>query len=110
MVQYINGNICLKIVYYGMATSGKTMILETLYKLTKDTKREIVPVGDLKKIDRASGATLYFDTGIFKSAKQKKVAKSQVHLGASAPWRDKEGTSPAKAPRRKEEGTGRNRQ
>ena len=73
MVQYINGNICLKIVYYGMATSGKTTILETLYKLTKDTKREIVPVGDLKKIDRASGATLYFDTGIFKSAKQKKV-------------------------------------
>lgn len=73
MVQYINGKIYLKIVYYGMAGSGKTTILETLYKLTKESKREIVPVSDLKKIERASGATLYFDTGIFKSTKQKKV-------------------------------------
>jgi len=73
MVQYKNGNIYLKIVYYGMAKSGKTTILETLYKLTKDGKREIIPVSDLQKIDRASGATLYSDRGIFQSTKKRKV-------------------------------------
>ena len=73
MVQYKNGNIYLKIVYYGMAGSGKTTILETLYELTKEGNREIVPVGNLQKIDRASGATLYFDRGIFQSTKQKKI-------------------------------------
>ncbi len=73
MVQYKDGNIYLKIVYYGMAGSGKTTILETLYKLTKDGKRDIIPVSDLQKIDRTSGATLYFDRGIFQSTKKRKV-------------------------------------
>ena len=73
MVQYKNGNIYLKIVYYGMGGSGKTTILETLYQLTKDGKREIIPVSDLQKIDRTSGATLYFDRGIFQSTKKKKI-------------------------------------
>ncbi len=73
MVQIIDGNIFLKIVYYGMAGCGKTTILETLYKLTKDGNREIIPVSDLQKIDRTSGATLYFDRGIFQSTKTKKV-------------------------------------
>jgi GTPase SAR1 family protein len=73
MVQYKDGNIYLKIVYYGMAGSGKTTILETLYKLTKDGKKEIIPVSDLQKIDRTSGATLYFDRGIFQSTKKRKV-------------------------------------
>jgi len=73
MVQYKDGNIYLKIVYYGMAGSGKTTILETLYKLTKDGKREIIPVSELQKIDRTSGATLYFDRGIFQSTKKRKV-------------------------------------
>ncbi len=73
MVQYKDGNIFLKIVYYGMAGSGKTTILETLYKLTKDGKREIIPVSELQKIDRTSGATLYFDRGIFQSTKKRMV-------------------------------------
>ncbi len=73
MVQHNNGNTYLKIVYYGMAGSGKTTILETLYKLTKDGNREIIPVSDLQKIDRTSGATLYFDRGIFQSTKKRKV-------------------------------------
>ena len=73
MVQYKDGNIYLKIVYYGMAGSGKTTILETLYSLTKEGNREIVPVSDLQKIDRTSGATLYFDRGIFQSTKKRKV-------------------------------------
>ena len=73
MVQYKDGNIFLKIVYYGMAGSGKTTILETLYKLSKDGKKEIIPVRDLQKIARTSGATLYFDRGLFQSTKKKKV-------------------------------------
>ena len=73
MVQYKDGNIFFKIVYYGMSRSGKTTILETLYKLTKDGNREIIPVSDLQKIDRTSGATLYFDRGIFQSTKKRKV-------------------------------------
>ncbi|MFW9820726.1 MAG: ADP-ribosylation factor-like protein, partial [Candidatus Thorarchaeota archaeon] len=73
MVQYKEDGIFFKILYYGMAGSGKTTILETLYKLTKDGKKEIIPVSDLQKVDRASGATLYFDRGIFQSAKKRKV-------------------------------------
>ncbi|KKM78511.1 hypothetical protein LCGC14_1359210 [marine sediment metagenome] len=73
MVQYKDGNIYLKIVYYGMAGSGKTTILETFHKLTKDGKKEIIPVSDIQKIDRTSGATLYFDRGIFQTTKNKKV-------------------------------------
>ncbi len=73
MVQYKDGNIYLKIVYYGMAGSGKTTILETLYKLSKDGKKEIIPIRDLQKIARTSGATLYFDRGLFQSTKKKKV-------------------------------------
>lgn len=73
MVQIKDGNIYLKIVYYGMGGCGKTTILETLYQLTKDGKREIVPVSDLQKIDRTSGATLYFDRGIFQSTKKQKI-------------------------------------
>ncbi|MFX1326149.1 MAG: ADP-ribosylation factor-like protein [Promethearchaeota archaeon] len=73
MVQYKDGNIYLKIVYYGMAGSGKTTILETLYDLTKEGKREIIPVSDIQKIDRESGATLYFDRGIFQSSKKRKI-------------------------------------
>ena len=73
MVQYKDGNIFLKIVYYGMAGSGKTTILETLYKLTKDGKKEIIPVSELQKIDRESGHTLYFDRGIFQPTKKRKV-------------------------------------
>ncbi|MHA2394460.1 MAG: ADP-ribosylation factor-like protein [Promethearchaeota archaeon] len=73
MVQYKDGNIYMKIVYYGMAQSGKTTILETLYNLTKEGKREIIPVSDIQKIDRESGATLYFDRGIFQSSKKRKI-------------------------------------
>ncbi|MFX1278932.1 MAG: ADP-ribosylation factor-like protein [Promethearchaeota archaeon] len=73
MVQIKDGNIYLKIVYYGMGGCGKTTILETLYQLTKDGKKEIVPVSDLQKIDRTSGATLYFDRGIFQSTKKQKI-------------------------------------
>ncbi|MFX0032735.1 MAG: ADP-ribosylation factor-like protein [Candidatus Hodarchaeota archaeon] len=73
MVLYKNGKVCLKVVYWGMAGSGKTTILQTLYKLTKETKKDIIPIGNLQIIARESGATLYFDRGLFQSTKQKKV-------------------------------------
>ena len=43
------------------------------YKITKESKKDIEPVEDLKKIEKASGATLYFDRGLFQSTKQKKI-------------------------------------
>lgn len=73
MVFYKDGSVYIKIVYWGMAGSGKTTILETLYKITKEKNKDIVPVEDLRKIEKASGATLYFDSGLFQSTKQKKI-------------------------------------
>jgi len=73
MVLYKNGKVCLKIVYWGMAGSGKTTILKTLYRLTKESKTDIIPIGNLQIIEKESGATLYFDRGIFQSTKQKQV-------------------------------------
>ena len=73
MVLYKDGKVYLKIVYWGMGGSGKTTILKTLYRITKESKRDIVPIGELQIIEKASGATLYFDRGLFQSTKQKKV-------------------------------------
>ncbi|MFX1345738.1 MAG: ADP-ribosylation factor-like protein [Promethearchaeota archaeon] len=73
MVQYKDGNIFFKIVYYGMAGSGKTTILETLYNITKKGKKELIPVVELQKIDKTSGATLYFDRGIFQSTTKRQI-------------------------------------
>jgi GTPase SAR1 family protein len=65
--------VYIKILYWGMAGSGKTTILDTLYRLTKEEQKDITPTGNLTKISKASGATLYFDRGIFQSTKQTKV-------------------------------------
>ncbi|MFX1260320.1 MAG: ADP-ribosylation factor-like protein [Promethearchaeota archaeon] len=66
-------NVYIKILYWGMGGSGKTTIVDTLYRLTKEQKRDIEPTGNLTKISMASGSTLYFDRGIFQSTKQRKV-------------------------------------
>jgi len=65
--------VFIKILYWGMAGSGKTTILDTFYRLTKEEHKDVTPTGDLTKISMASGATLYFDRGIFQSTKQAKV-------------------------------------
>jgi len=65
--------IYIKILYWGMAGSGKTTIVDTLYRLTKEQKKDIEPTGNLTKIAMASGSTLYFDRGIFQSTKERKV-------------------------------------
>jgi len=65
--------VYIKILYWGMGGSGKTTCVDTLYRLTKEQKKEIAPTGNLTKISMASGSTLYFDRGIFQSTKSEKV-------------------------------------
>jgi len=54
-------NIYIKILYWGMGGSGKTTIVDTLYRLTKEQKKDITPTGNLT------------NRGIFQSTKQNKV-------------------------------------
>ncbi|MFX0073142.1 MAG: ADP-ribosylation factor-like protein [Candidatus Hermodarchaeota archaeon] len=73
MVRIEDKKIAIKLLYWGMYRSGKTTIVDTLYRKTKEQNKDVFPVGTLTKIQRASGATLYFDRGIFQSKKQKQV-------------------------------------
>jgi GTPase SAR1 family protein len=66
-------NIYIKILYWGCATSGKTTAVDTLYNICREQDKDVVPTGNLVKIDMSSGATLYFDRGIFQSKKQKNI-------------------------------------
>ena len=68
-----DGKTFLKIVYWGMGGSGKTTILQTLYDLTKENNKDIIPVTDIEMIAKDNGATLYFDRGLFHSKKEKEV-------------------------------------
>ncbi len=69
-----NGDVYVKMLYWGPAGSGKTTAVDTLYRLTKEKYSDIVePYGNLTKIAMASGSTLYFDRGIFQSKKQSKI-------------------------------------
>lgn len=73
MVRVTSDYLYIKIVYWGTGGCGKTTILETLYQLTRENQLDIIPTSSLTKISRASGATLYFDRGLFQSVKQKKI-------------------------------------
>jgi len=75
-----NNKAYIKILYWGMAASGKTTIVDTLYRLTKESEKDIVPIGDLTKISMASGATLYFDRGTFQSTNQKSKKNVTFHV------------------------------
>ena len=75
-----NNKAYIKILYWGMAESGKTTIVDTLYRLTKESEKDIVPIGDLTKISMASGATLYFDRGTFQSTNQKSKRNVTFHV------------------------------
>lgn len=72
--------VYIKILYWGMAGSGKTTMLDTLYRLTKENQKDIELFGDLTKIAMASGSTLYFDRGIFQSTKQNSRGKVFYHV------------------------------
>ena len=54
-----------KIVIYGTVMSGKTTFLETLFEICKKGDKELKPSEDLKKIEMATGRTIYFDRGVF---------------------------------------------
>ena len=74
MVKISSDNkVLIKILYWGRAGSGKTTVLKTLYRLTKEEKKDITPISEITKIDRTSGATLYFDRCIFQSTEQDQV-------------------------------------
>lgn len=60
----VNGEY-IKIVIYGTVSSGKTTFIETLYQLCNKGDKELKPSEDLKKIDMATGRTIYFDRGVF---------------------------------------------
>lgn len=55
----------IKIVIYGTVASGKTTFLETLYQICNKGDKKLKPSKDLKKIDMATGRTIYFDKGVF---------------------------------------------
>jgi len=56
-----------------MAGSGKTTALKTLYWLTKEQKKDVVPVSELIKYENNRGATLYYDRCTFQSRKQESI-------------------------------------
>ena len=69
-----NGNLFIKLLYWGCASSGKTTAVDTLFRLTQEKyEDQFQPTGDLKKIAMKSGATLYYDRGIFQSKIQEKI-------------------------------------
>ncbi|MHA1991274.1 MAG: ADP-ribosylation factor-like protein [Candidatus Hodarchaeales archaeon] len=81
MVRYTaDHKVYIKILYWGMAGSGKTTTVDTLYRYTKENEKDIAPSGNLTKISMASGSTLYFDRGIFQSTKQKTRGKVFYHV------------------------------
>jgi GTPase SAR1 family protein len=56
-----------------MGGSGKTTIVDTLQRLTREGSNDITPRGTLTKISMNDGATLCFDRGIFQSTKLNKI-------------------------------------
>jgi len=71
MVQYkADHSIYIKILYWGMYSSGKTTSVDTLHRLTKENQKSIKPTSNLTKISTSSGTTLYFDRGVFKTTKK----------------------------------------
>ncbi len=73
MVQIKDNKTYIKILYWGIGGSGKTTIVDTLHKLAKESSKEIEPIGELKKIEKASGSTLYFDRCVFQSKNRKEL-------------------------------------
>lgn len=70
----MSGELFWKIVFYGSAGTGKTTIIDTLHRMTAENPNfNLEPTGQITKIAKASGATLYFDRGIFQSRIQSNV-------------------------------------
>jgi len=73
MVRVSDNKVFIKILYWGSAASGKTTAVDTLYHITEREKMDFIPTGNLVKIAMASGSTLYFDRGVFQSAKKASI-------------------------------------
>ncbi|UYP48366.1 hypothetical protein NEF87_004651 [Candidatus Lokiarchaeum ossiferum] len=70
----MSGELFWKIVFYGSAGTGKTTIIDTLHRKTlENPDYNLEPTGQVTKIAKASGATLYFDRGIFQSRIQTNI-------------------------------------
>ena len=65
--------IYVKMVYWGPAAGGKTTCLDTFTRIVSEEEKEVVPQGDLTKINMSSGSTLYFDRGIFRHTKESRI-------------------------------------
>jgi GTPase SAR1 family protein len=70
-----SGEVFIKLLYWGCVGSGKTTVVDTLYRLTKEGKNreDLTPSGNPVKIAIKSGSTSYFDRGIFQSKEQAKI-------------------------------------
>lgn len=66
-------NVYIKILYWGPASGGKTTAVDTLFNICLEQDKDVIPTGNLVKIDMSSGATLYFDRGIFQSRKETNI-------------------------------------
>jgi len=74
MVRFTSDHkVYIKLLYWGMAGSGKTTALKTLYWLTMEKKMDIVPVSELVNYDNNRGTTLYYDRCTFQSRKQESI-------------------------------------
>ena len=74
MVRFTSDHkVYIKIVYWGIAGSGKTTALKTLYWLTMAKNMDIVPVSELVNYDNNRGSTLYYDKCTFQSKKQENI-------------------------------------
>jgi len=59
------------ILYWGIRGSGKSTIVDTLYKITKEEKKEISPEENNIKVDINDGLGFFFDRGVFQSQTHK---------------------------------------
>lgn len=82
------GSVYIKILYWGPSGCGKTTAVDTLYRMCKETNKDIKPTGNLTKISMASGSTLYFDRGIFQSTKPKSQGRIFYHVYTVAGQRE----------------------
>ncbi len=58
----------LKLFVWGAYNGGKTSLLESFYRITKNNYDNINPVGEMTKINMPSGSTIFFDRAIFKGS------------------------------------------
>jgi len=74
MVRFTSDHkVYIKILFWGMAGSGKSTALKTLYWMTSNQHKDIVPVSEFIKYENNRGATIYYDRCTFQSKKQDSI-------------------------------------